>query len=220
MEGAVMVWARRLWLRLQSLFRRNRNAQRLDDEMQFHLDQEIAETIAAGMSREEARYAAMRTFGNATVLKEEARDTWGWLWLDNFLRDLRYGARALARTPAFAIVAILVISLGIGATTSLFTVVRSVLLKPLPFEDPSRLIRLYEHDAQGKFPYNVVSGGVFGEWKKQSHGFSDLALVSGDGTEYGLSGRGGQLPEKVRASECPWNLFRIRGVGSATRRRC
>src|SRR5207247_4135874 len=200
MEGAVMVWARRLWLRLQSLFRRNRNAQRLDDEMQFHLDQEIAETIAAGMSREEARYAAMRTFGNATVLKEEARDTWGWLWLDNFLRDLRYGARALARTPAFAIVAILVISLGIGATTSLFTVVRSVLLAALPFEDPSLLIRVYEHDAQGKFPYNVVSGGVFGEWKKQSRGFSDLVLVR-DGTEYGLSGTGGQLPEKVRASE-------------------
>ena len=214
MEGAVMVWARRLWLRLQSLFRRNRNAQRLDDEMQFHLDQEIAENIAAGMSREEARYAAMRTFGNATVLKEEARDTWGWLWLENFLRDLRYGARALARTPAFAIVAILVISLGIGATTSLFTVVRSVLLKPLPFEDPSRLIRLYEHDAQGKFPYNVVSGGVFGEWKKQSRGFSDLVLVR-DGTEYGLSGTGGQLPEKVRASECSWNLFRILGVEPA-----
>ena len=209
-----MVWARRLWLRLQSLFRRNRNAQRLDDEMQFHLDQEIAENIAAGMSREEARYAAMRTFGNATVLKEEARDTWGWLWLENFLRDLRYGARALARTPAFAIVAILVISLGIGATTSLFTVVRSVLLKPLPFEDPSRLIRLYEHDAQGKFPYNVVSGGVFGEWKKQSRGFSDLVLVR-DGTEYGLSGTGGQLPEKVRASECSWNLFRILGVEPA-----
>ena len=182
--------------------------------MQFHLEQQIAENIAAGMSGEEARYAAMRGFGNPTFFKEETRDAWGWIWLENFLRDLRYAARALARTPAFAIVAILVISLGIAATTSLFAVVRSVLLKPLPFEDPSRLIRLYEHDAQAKFPYNVVSGGVFDEWKKQSRGFSDLVLVR-DGTEYGLSGTGGQLPEKVRASECSWNLFRILGVEPA-----
>src|SRR5437764_15138861 len=125
-----MVCAQRLWIKLQRLFRRNRSAHRLDDEIQFHLDHQIAENIAAGMSAEEARYAAMRTFGNPTYLKEETRDTWGWIWLENFLRDLRYAARVLARTPAFAIVAILVISLGIGATTSLFTVVRSVLLKP------------------------------------------------------------------------------------------
>jgi len=181
-----MVWPRQIWFRLQTLIGRNRSAQRLNDEIQFHLEQQITENLAAGMSPEEARHAAMRAFGNATVVKEETRDTWGWTWLENFLRDLRYAARVLARTPAFAIVAILVISLGIGATTSLFTVVRSVLLKPLPFEDPSRLIRLYEHDAQAKFPYNVVSGGVFDEWKKQSRGFSDLVLVR-DGTEYGLS---------------------------------
>jgi len=210
-----MAWAHSFWLRLQTVFLRSRIPQRLDDEFQFHLDQQIAENIAASMTPDEARHAAMRTFGNAGHLKEETRESWSWMWLENFLRDLRYAARVLARTPAFAIVAILVISLGIGATTSLFTVVRSVLLKPLPFKDPSRLIRLYEHDAQGKFPYNVVSGGVFGEWKKQSHGFSDLALVSGDGTEYGLSGTGGQLPEKVRASECTWNLFRILGVEPA-----
>src|SRR5438552_14717127 len=210
-----MVSARRLWLRLQTLFRRHRIAQRVHDEIQFHLDQQIAESIAAGMTREEARYAAMRTFGNSTVLKEQTRDTWGWIWLEQLARNLRCASRTLLRAPGFALVAVLVIALGIGATTSLFTVVRSVLLKPLPFKDPSRLIRLYEHDAEGKFPYNVVSGGVFGEWKKQSQSFSDLALASGDGTEYGLSGTGGQLPEKVRASECSWNLFRILGVEPA-----
>ena len=69
-----MMWARRLWLRLQALFRRNRNGKRLDDEMQFHIDQQIEENLAAGMSREEARYAAMRAFGNPTVLKEETRE--------------------------------------------------------------------------------------------------------------------------------------------------
>lgn len=210
-----MAWTRSFWLRLQAFFLRSRIPQRLDDEFQFHLDQQMVENIAAGMTPDEARHAAMRMFGNPGYLKEETRESWSWMWLENFLRDLRYAARVLARAPAFTIVAILVISLGIGATTSLFTVVHSVLLKPLPFKDPSRLIRLYEHEAQGNFPYNVVSGGVFGEWKKQSHGFSDLALVSGDGTEYGLSGTGGQLPEKVHASECTWNLFRILGVEPA-----
>jgi hypothetical protein len=158
-----MVWTRSFWLRLQSFFLHSRISQRLDGEFQFHLDQQIAENIAAGMTPDEARHAAMRTFGNPGYLKEETRESWSWMWLENFLRDLRYAARVLARTPAFSIVAILVIALGIGATTSLFTVVRSVLLKPLPFKDQSQLIRLYEHDAQGKFPYNVVSGGVFGE---------------------------------------------------------
>src|SRR2546429_148038 len=82
-----MVWARRFWLKLQSLFRRSRSTQRLDDEIQFHLEQQIVENLAAGMGSEEARYAAMRTFGNPTVLKEEARDTWGWAWLEQIVSD-------------------------------------------------------------------------------------------------------------------------------------
>jgi hypothetical protein len=72
-----MLWAQKLWLRLQTLFRRERTAQQLNDELQFHLEQQIAENTAAGMNEEEARYAAMRIFGNATTLKEETRDTWG-----------------------------------------------------------------------------------------------------------------------------------------------
>ena len=89
LEGAVMMWVQRFWLRLQTLFRRNRNSQQLDDEIQFHLDQQIAENIAAGMNPQEARYAAMRTFGNPTFLKEEPRDTWGWTWLERIGQDLR-----------------------------------------------------------------------------------------------------------------------------------
>src|SRR5881396_901676 len=119
-----MLWARRLWLRLQTLFGREQIAQRLDDEMQFHLDQQIAENIAAGMSPEEARYAALRTFGNPTLLQEEARETWGWIWLEQFTRDLRYAGRTLSRAPGFTLVAVMIIALGIGATTALFTVVR------------------------------------------------------------------------------------------------
>src|SRR6059058_4854037 len=209
-----MVWARRCWIRLQGLLLRGRNAQQLHDEMQFHLEQQIAENLGAGMSREEARYAAMRTFGNPTVLKEEARDTWGWIGLEQMGQSLRLSVRALARTPGFALAAIFIIALGIGAPTALFTVVRSVLLRPLPFKEPQRLVRLYEHSADDKFPYNVVSGGVFAEWKRQNHGFSDLAILKTE-REYNLSGSGGQLPERVAAGMCSWNLFPMLGVAPA-----
>src|SRR6266571_3477389 len=122
-----MVWARRFWLRLETLFRRNRVGQRLDDEIQFHLEQQIAENIAAGMSREEARHAAMRTFGNPTVLKEETRDTWGWIWLEQIGRDLRYSIRTLSRTPTFAAIAVFFLALGIGPHT-----VQSSPTRPVP----------------------------------------------------------------------------------------
>jgi putative ABC transport system permease protein len=156
----------------------------------------------------------MRTFGNQTALKEQTLETWRWLWLETFARNLRFAGRGLARTPGFAAVAILVIALGIGATTALFTVVRSVLLEPLPFKDARRLVRLYEHSADGKFPYNSVAAGVFVEWKKQSTAFSGLSIFNID-FAYGLSGTGGELPEKARASECSWDLFETLGVEPA-----
>jgi predicted permease len=210
-----MSWTHSFWLRLQSLFLRSRIPQRLDDEFQFHLEQQIAENIAAGMSPDEARYAAMRIFGNTTFLKEETRDNWSWMWLENLFRDLRYAARTLSRTPGFAVVAILVIALGTGASIALFAVVRSVLLKPLPFRDPSRLMRLYEHSPDGRFPYNSSAAGVYAQWQQQNTGFSDLAVLTNGFQHYGLSGTGGQLPERVRASECSWDLFPTLGVTPA-----
>ena len=94
------MWIRRLWLRLQSLFHRDRSAQQLDDEIQFHLEQQIAENLAAGMSRDEARCAAMRTFGNPTFLKEETRDTRGWIWLEQMGQNL---PQSMLTAPAAAL---------------------------------------------------------------------------------------------------------------------
>src|ERR671925_931114 len=99
-----MPWFRRLSLRLQTLFHRNRSTGRLNDEIQFHLDQQISENLAAGMDPEEARYAAMRIFGNPTFLKEETRDTWGWTRLEQLAQDLRYGLRSLRKGPGFSAV--------------------------------------------------------------------------------------------------------------------
>jgi putative ABC transport system permease protein len=100
--------------------------------------------------------------------------------------------------------------LGIGANTALFTVVRSVLLKPLPFADPERLVMLYEQSADGKHPYNVVAGGIFQEWQKQSRSFEQMAIWGG--SSYNLSGTNGQLPEKVEGGKCSWNFFSTLGV--------
>ena len=143
------------------LFSRGHAATRLDDELSFHLERQIAENLAAGMTAEEARYAALRTFGNPALLRDQARATWNWVWLDSLIRDLRYGLRTLRRTPGFSLIAITVMALCIGAATSLFTIVRSVLLKPLPFRDPGSLVMVYEHFRgdwanQDGFNYNVV----------------------------------------------------------------
>ena len=117
-----MMWPRRFWLKLQSLFRRNRSTQLLNDEIQFHLDQQIAENLAAGMSAAEARYTATRTFGNRTLLKEQTRDTWGWTRLEQIAQDFRHGFRLLLRNRSFALVAIATLALGIAATAVLYSI--------------------------------------------------------------------------------------------------
>src|ERR1035438_6811813 len=137
MNGMAQV---RIWI--QMMFRRARAVGRLDDQMRFHIERQAAENVAAGMNPEEAHLAALRSFGNPALLRDQARATWSWNWLESLVRDIRYGLRSLARTPGFAVIAILVMALGIGANVALFTVVRSVLLKPLPFRDPARLVSL------------------------------------------------------------------------------
>jgi predicted permease len=196
---------------LRRFFRRNSDDQELQCEIEAHFQHEVDDNLARGMSPQEARRRAQLKFGSAVRVREELWQNNTVSWFDNLQRNIRYTVRGLRRSPGFAAVAILVIALGIGATTSLFTVVRSVLLKPLPFRDSSRLIRLYEHSADDKFPFNQVAPAVFTEWKKQSHEFSDLAAFREE-RDYGLSGTNGQLPENVRASECTWNLFPTLGV--------
>jgi len=208
-----MRWVDQLRMRTEMIFRRGRAGELLDRELRFHLEEQIAENVAAGMSAEEARRAALRGFGNPAALRDQARETWSWSSVESVVRDARIGARTLWRTPGFAGIAVLVMALGIGANIALFTIVRSVLLRPLPFREPDRLVRLYEHSSNDQYPYNQSSGGVFSEWQKQSRSFTDLALSGYAG--YNLSGTRGQLPENVRASEVSWNLFPTLGVEPA-----
>lgn len=198
------------------LFRRKADAQ-LDEELRFHIEQQAAENRAAGMSDEDARRAALRAFGNPDLVRETTGAKWKWHALEQFTRDLRIGMRALTRTPGFAILAILITALGIGASVSLFTVVRGVLLKPLPFPDPDRLLTVCEHSTLaaggGDFPYNQVAGGVFAAWNRENTSFTGLALVRDDNAA--LSASGGQLPETLSTAHVSWNLFSTLGVSPA-----
>jgi predicted permease len=184
----------------------------LERELRSDLELEEQEQREGGISAQEARYAALRAFGNPALIREQTRAVWSWNWLESLGRDLGFSLRTLRRTPGFTVIAILVMGLGIGANVALFTVVRGVLLKPLPFQDPNRLAMLYEwglheNDAEG---YNTVAGGMYAEWKKQNQSFSSLALVRG--SRVGLSGSGGQLPEKLDSAEFSWDLLRTLGV--------
>ena len=211
-----MRWAEQLQIRMQMLFHRNRAASRLDDELRFHLEQQIAENVAAGMSAEEARHAALRAFGNPAALRDQARETWNWSSVESVLRDARIGLRTLLRSPGFALTAIGIMAMGIGANVALFTVVRSVLLKPLPYTDPERLVSIYEHFSDyghKDLPaYLPPAAGSLAEWQKAVRpNVAQLALVS-PWQNYNISAEGGKLPERVDAGWCTWNFFATLGV--------
>lgn len=201
----------RMWL--LSLFQRGRQSARLDHELDFHLERQIAENIVSGMSPADARSAALRTFGNPALLRDQARATWSWNWMEQLVQDVRIGTRTLSRTPGFTLVAILVIALGIGANVALFTVVHSVLLKPLPYSDPGRLALIYEADNSQPHPapWLPVDAGSFWEWQRSTQQLAQMALVS-PFQGYNVSGEGGKLPEQVEAAWCTDNFFSLLGV--------
>jgi predicted permease len=211
-----MRWLDKFFMQCQMLIHRGRAGKQLQDELQFHLEQQIAENESAGMSPEEARRAALRSFGNPTTLRDQARDTWSWQGLELLLCDLRFCIRTLVRTPGFSVLAILVMGLGIGANVALFTVVHSVLLKPLPFKDQGRLVRLYEADAKGAYQDNILAGGTFASWQAQAHSFEGMAIKKG--VDYNLSGSAGQLPEVAHAEQASWNFFPVLDVHAAVGR--
>jgi hypothetical protein len=193
-----------VWMSLMMLFRRGKAGAALNDELQFHIEQQIAENRAAGMSEIEARQAALRMFGNLAALRDQSRETWSWHWIEQLVRDIRQSVRSLRRTPGFSIVAIVVLALGIGANLAIFTLVHSVLLKPFPFPDSDRLVRVFEADARGRFKDNIVAGGDFAAWESQSRSVEQMAIKRA--ADYTLSGTQGQLPEIAQAQTTSWTL--------------
>jgi predicted permease len=197
-------------------FHRRRRDRDLDREIAAHIQEERAENIARGLTPEEAERRARIKFGSARRVHEDLWQQNSVAPFENLTRDLRYTIRTLARTPGFTLTAILVMALGIGATTALFAVVRSVLLNPLPYPHSSRLVSLYESDivSNDPSPWDPVAGGVFQEWQRATRSTAQMALVS-PWKGYNVSASGGRLPESVSAALISWNFFRVLGVAPA-----
>jgi predicted permease len=196
-------------MRLHTLISRHAADAELDSELRFHLEQQIAENRAAGMNETEARQAALRLFGNPGVVRDHARATWSWQWLESLARETRHSVRGLLRAPSFALTAIAVLALGIGANVALFSVVNAVLLKPLPVAHPDRLVRIYEADSHGRYRDNVVAGGCFARWQHQAHSFVQMGIMRA--STFNLAGNG-QMPEVVQAELASWNTLSMLGV--------
>lgn len=211
-------WVYTIPMRVRSLFQRNRLNAELDEELRNHIDRQTEDNVSRGMGTEEARLSALRAFGNPLLLRDKTRATWSWNGMEQCARDLRIGLRTLSRSPGFAITAILIMAIGIGANVAIFTVVRSVLLQPLPYRDPDRLVSLFEHQTnpidRGYSNYLPVAAGGFAEWKKATQGAAQIAIVS-PWHQYNVSAEGGKLPEKVDAAWCSGNFFSVLGIAPA-----
>ena len=145
----------------------------LEDDIRDHIDRETSENIDLGMTPEEARRAALRKFGNIARVMEQTRDVWRWVWLEQLLQDVRYGLRFLRRNPRFSAVVVLTLALGIGVNTAVFSVVNTVLLKPLAYPHPERLVWLGTYDP--RIGRDMVDMTEYTRWREQARSYDAMA---------------------------------------------
>jgi predicted permease len=200
---------RRLFRRLTALLTARRLERELEGEVIAHLELAERDALAAGLSPEEARRAARRKFGNVDLMKDVHRDQRSVRWIDTFLRDVRYGLLLLVRDPGFSAVAIGVLAIGIGANAAMFSLVDGVLLKPLPYPDPDRIVRVLE------MPSPTARNGIttlnFLDWKRLSTSFEALSATRG--LSAALTGHGD--PIRLNGMLVSADYFQVFGVNAA-----
>ncbi|MGA8026394.1 MAG: ABC transporter permease [Bryobacteraceae bacterium] len=179
--------------------------QDLEREMRADLDLEAAEQEQNGLSPEQARYAARRAFGNTTLVKEELREMWGWSWFERFGQDLRYGLRSLVKGRGLTLIGVLTLALGIGANTAIFSVVNSLLIRPLPYKNsgelvvPATVLKKYNTDRAN------VAYADFLDWKTRTEVFQAVAVHF----EQSADITSGHVPERVKTSLVSDDYFRV-----------
>jgi putative ABC transport system permease protein len=182
----------------------------LDEEVRFHLEREIEENIARGMSQEEARYAALRSFGGIDRVKEESRDERGIRLLEEVWQDMGYGARMLRRSPGFTAVATLSLALGIGANTAIFSVLYAVLLRPLPYHDPNHLVLIFSSGRED--PKEPISLDDFAILKSQSLSFEAMSIFYKNTGFSRVNLTGAAEPEVVQGGFVSADFFPLMGI--------
>src|SRR5215469_432905 len=210
--GGIMSW-------LKQWFSRRRLYEDMDEEIAFHLEEKIEELVAGGMSLKEATATARRQFGNVEMVRETAREAWGWRWLEDLSGDLRFGLRMLRKNPAFTVIAVLTLALGIGANSAVFTVVNSVLLKPLNYPNPEELVALHQTapGAEGLADFEnglFLSPSMYFTYSDHNQTFQSLGVwIPGTANVTGLA-----EPEQVRTNFVSDGVFETLSVPPAVGR--
>jgi len=188
-------------------FSRKHHDENMNEELRFHIEQQTAANITSGMTPEEARRQAVLQFGGVEAVKEGCREQRRGFWLESLWADVRYGLRALRRNPGFAAVAILTLALGIGANTAIFSVVEGVVLAPLPYREPDRLVMVLESNL--RFPEDAISYPNFQDWQRNARSFQQMSAIM---IEQGFDLTGPGTPEHLEGSRISSGLFSTLGV--------
>jgi macrolide transport system ATP-binding/permease protein len=196
--------------------RRKRMLEGLDDDIREHIAQRTQENIDRGMSADEAHYAALRQFGNLTRVKEDTREIWSFVWFEELVQDIRYALRTLAKNPGFTAIAVLSLTLGIGGTTTIFTLVKGVFLQSIPVKDPSTAVVVYstQQTVDGKVTEYLQNAFLNAKDFRENHdAFAGLAMFMDAGGELEISGSAAPIFADVQLVS--WDFFDILGVRPA-----
>ena len=202
-------WLYTIPLRLRSLFRRRQADRELDDELRDHIERKTEEYVAQGLASEEAHRQALLELRGIEQTKERCRDTRHVNWIQDLAQDLHFGVRMLRKSPSFTAVAVLTLALGIGANTAIFSVVDAVLLRPLPYKDPARLLWPTLQFPKTDLEASFVPHPIYFAWRDQNEVFSGIAATN-LGREFTLTGVG--IPERIRGMGVSANFFSVLGV--------
>ena len=207
----IMSWITESWKRIRSVGkRRDALESGLDEEIRFHLDHQTEKNRRAGMSPDEARRQAFVRFGGLERAKESTRDEIRPALVEDSMRDLRYGFRALWRAPAFTAAALATLALGIGATSAIFSVVRTVMLEPLPYQDPARIVTVWETN-RGGAQRNVISLANFVAWRERTRTLENLGMIAPRSVPMVVNGQADMVAGFAFSSD----VFRALGVQPA-----
>ena len=197
--------------RWRALWRREVVIQDIDEELRLHIEMETQTNMERGMTAEEARHHALQSFGNVPRIRDLAYEIRGGGMLETLWQDLSFGARMLLKKPGFTAVAVLALALGIGANTAIFSVVKAVLLNPLPYRNPDQLVWIWESNPSNDIPQEPASLPNYDDWRNQARSFSGMAAFAQ--TALTLTSKG--EPERISGTAVTANFFSVLSVEPA-----